>query len=208
MRTTCSRSKTKILPSPILPVFADFSIASITRSVSPSSTAASIFTLGRKSTTYSAPRYSSVWPFWRPKPLTSVTVMPCTPMPERASRTSSSLNGLMMAVTSFMSAPLETCRSEVLLHTHDEARPGEVLVAATGQVVGEAEMALPVGAHHAGAQDEAAEFLGHGDRVIHIGAEVLDALPADVRHDRVAAAHVEGGAQVEVAAALTVGRAE
>jgi hypothetical protein len=29
-------------------------------------------------------------------------VMPCTPMPERASRTSSSLKGLMMAVTSFM----------------------------------------------------------------------------------------------------------
>jgi hypothetical protein len=35
--------------------------------------------LGRKSTTYSAPRYSSVWPFCRPKPLTSVTVMPETP---------------------------------------------------------------------------------------------------------------------------------
>ena len=29
MRTTCSRSKTKILPSPILPVLADFSMASI-----------------------------------------------------------------------------------------------------------------------------------------------------------------------------------
>src|SRR5690349_11292680 len=28
--------------------------------------------------------------------------MPCTPIAERASRTSSSLNGLMMAVTSFM----------------------------------------------------------------------------------------------------------
>src|SRR5258706_15478659 len=65
--------------------------------------AASIFTLGRKSTTYSAPRYSSVCPFWRPKPLTSVTVMPCTPIADSASRTSSSLNGLMMAVTSFIS---------------------------------------------------------------------------------------------------------
>ena len=32
MRTTCSRSETKIFPSPILPVFAAFSIASITRS--------------------------------------------------------------------------------------------------------------------------------------------------------------------------------
>jgi hypothetical protein len=35
---------------------------------------------GTKSTTYSAPRYSSVWPRWRPKPFTSVTVMPDTPM--------------------------------------------------------------------------------------------------------------------------------
>src|SRR5882762_2203977 len=102
MRTTCSRSNTKILPSPILPVFADFSIASITCSSSSVLIAASIFTLGRKSTTYSAPRYSSVWPFCRPKPLTSVTVIPCTPIADRASRTSSSLNGLMIAVTSFI----------------------------------------------------------------------------------------------------------
>src|SRR5437773_367517 len=69
------------------------------------SAAAAIFTLGRKSTTYSAPRYSSVWPFWRPKPFTSVTVTPCTPMALRASRTSSSLNGLTMAVTIFMVEP-------------------------------------------------------------------------------------------------------
>src|SRR5260221_6255862 len=102
MRITFSSSNTKILPSPILPVFADFSIASITCSSISDLTAASIFTLGRKSTTYSAPRYSSVCPFWRPKPLPSVTVIPCTPMPESASRTSSSLNGLMIAVTSFM----------------------------------------------------------------------------------------------------------
>jgi hypothetical protein len=47
---------TKILPSPILPVRAEDSMASITRSTSASSTAASILTLGRKSTTYSAPR--------------------------------------------------------------------------------------------------------------------------------------------------------
>src|SRR5579859_7445898 len=58
--------------------------------------------LGTKSTTYSAPRYSSVWPRWRPKPFTSVTVMPETPMSDSAARTSSSLNGLMIAVTSFM----------------------------------------------------------------------------------------------------------
>lgn len=51
---------------------------------------------------YSAPRYSSVWPFWRPKPLTSVTVIPDTPTWDNASRTSSSLKGLMMAMMSFM----------------------------------------------------------------------------------------------------------
>src|SRR5271167_1287223 len=57
---------------------------------------------GTKSTTYSAPRYSSVWPRWRPKPLTSVTVIPDTPISESAARTSSSLNGLMMAVINFI----------------------------------------------------------------------------------------------------------
>src|SRR5450432_2788404 len=105
MRTTCSSVETKTLPSPILPVRAAASMASITRSTIASSTAASIFTLGRKSTTYSAPRYSSVCPFWRPKPLTSVTVTPCTPMALRASRTSSSLNGLTIAVTIFIAPP-------------------------------------------------------------------------------------------------------
>ena len=42
----------------------------------PSSTTTSIFTLGTKSTVYSVPRYISVWPFCRPKPRTSVIVMP------------------------------------------------------------------------------------------------------------------------------------
>jgi hypothetical protein len=74
-----------------------------------SATTISILILGRKSTTYSAPRYSSVWPFWRPKPLTSVTVRPVTPISDKASRTSSSLNGLMMA--SIFSWPLLLGRS-------------------------------------------------------------------------------------------------
>ena len=81
-------------------------MASMARSTKSVATAASILTLGKKSTTYSAPRYSSVCPFWRPKPLTSVTVMPCTPMADKASRTSSSLNGLMMAVMIFMGYPI------------------------------------------------------------------------------------------------------
>ncbi|EEI86820.1 hypothetical protein HMPREF0072_0616, partial [Anaerococcus lactolyticus ATCC 51172] len=65
MRMTCSTAVTKILPSPILPVPADDWIASITASARSSVTTVSILILGRKSTTYSAPRYSSVWPFWR-----------------------------------------------------------------------------------------------------------------------------------------------
>ena len=40
--------------------------------------------------------------FLASKPLTSVTVIPCTPMADKASRTSSSLKGLTMAVTIFM----------------------------------------------------------------------------------------------------------
>src|SRR5690606_34811659 len=102
MRMTSSRLEMKILPSPILPVLEDLVMASTTASTMPSSMAISSFTSGRKSTTYSAPRYSSVWPFWRPKPLTYVSVMPCTPTSASASRTSSTLKGLMKAVISFM----------------------------------------------------------------------------------------------------------
>jgi len=47
--------------------------------------------LGTKSTVYSVPRYISVCPFWRPKPRTSVTVMPLTPLCIKASLTSSNL---------------------------------------------------------------------------------------------------------------------
>src|SRR5581483_5629250 len=41
-------------------------------------------------------------PFWRPNPFTSETVRPWIPSEVKASRTSSSLNDLMIAVTSFM----------------------------------------------------------------------------------------------------------
>src|ERR1700712_5226996 len=182
MRTTCSRSYTKIFPSPILPVRAEPSTASITRSTRSSDTAASIFTLGRKSTTYSAPRYSSVWPFWRPKPLTSVTVMPCTPIPERASRTSSSLNALMIAVTSFMMAPLETAGSEAVLRADHQAGPAGELAGG-----GEVERSLGVGADHRGGQREsAAHVLADRERVIGVRghARVPDLLVSDVRHER------------------------
>jgi hypothetical protein len=47
-----------------------------------SASTTSTFTFGRKSTTYSAPRYSSVCPFCRPKPLASMTVIPEGRFPE------------------------------------------------------------------------------------------------------------------------------
>jgi hypothetical protein len=56
MRSALSTGMTKILPSPMRPVCAAAAIASTTRSASASSTTTSSFTLGRKSTTYSAPR--------------------------------------------------------------------------------------------------------------------------------------------------------
>ncbi len=103
---TCSTGLTKILPSPIFPVCAALTMVSIALSSILSVMISSIFTLGRKSTTYSAPRYNSVWPFWRPKPLTSVTVNPATPISDKASLTSSSLNGLITASIFFNLYPL------------------------------------------------------------------------------------------------------
>jgi hypothetical protein len=56
MRIASSIGSTKILPSPIRPVFAAETMASITLSTISSLTAISILIFGRKSTTYSAPR--------------------------------------------------------------------------------------------------------------------------------------------------------
>src|SRR5439155_4517130 len=106
MRTTCSTLVTNILPSPIFPVRAALTTASMARSTNASPRITSTLTLGRKSTTYSAPRYNSVCPFWRPNPFTSVTVRPVTPSSDNASRTSSSLNGLMIASTFFIATLL------------------------------------------------------------------------------------------------------
>jgi uncharacterized membrane protein len=62
MRVTDSTGRTQILPSPILPVRADSTIASRTDSASSSPTSTSMRTFGTKSTVYSAPRYTSVCP--------------------------------------------------------------------------------------------------------------------------------------------------
>src|SRR4029078_7973076 len=56
IRNTDSRSDTKILPSPTLPVFAARAMVSITRFAMLSATYSSIFTFGTKSVVYSAPR--------------------------------------------------------------------------------------------------------------------------------------------------------
>src|SRR5207253_5812736 len=95
IRTAVDTGFTKILPSPMLPVLAAAATISTTFEAIGSGTTTSILILGMKSIVYSPPRYSSVCPFWRPKPRTSDTVMPTTPMPVSASFTSSSLNGLM-----------------------------------------------------------------------------------------------------------------
>src|SRR5271157_3228064 len=92
-----------IFPSPIFPVFADFSIASTTLGASTSEVTTSIFILGIKSTTYSAPLYNSVCPFCLPNPFTSVTVIPWMPISFRASFTSSSLKGFIIASIFFIS---------------------------------------------------------------------------------------------------------
>ena len=76
--------------------------AAMIRSASSSSARISTRTFGTKSIVYSAPRYTSVWPRWRPNPCTSDTVRPCTPRSLSAALTSSSLKGLMMPTMSFM----------------------------------------------------------------------------------------------------------
>ena len=95
---------------------------STTRSASASSTRISTRTFGTKSTVYSAPRYTSVCPRWRPKPCTSETVSPWTPRSLTASFTSSSLNGLMIPTISFI------CDSH-----HGARHPGRPLVVRPGR---------------------------------------------------------------------------
>src|SRR2546426_4967507 len=112
MRSASSSGATTPFPSPMLPVLAAAAISATTLSAMASVTTTSTFILGRKSTVYSPPRYISVWPFWRPKPRTSLTVMPMMPAPVSASFTSSSLNGLMIASIFFIPcAPAPSARA-------------------------------------------------------------------------------------------------
>src|SRR5689334_23466547 len=84
--------------------------------------------------------------------------MPCTPIAERASRTSSSLKGLMMAVTSFMNG--FWWASELVERLHGEGR--ERL--AERPAVGETRVARPVGAHLAAQLEVVRGEIGRGQR--------------------------------------------
>src|SRR6476660_1006520 len=100
--------------------------------------------------------------------------MPCTPMSESASRTSSSLKGLMMAVTIFILGSSGNGRMP---------RPLRLGLQGFGErddharLVHVAEEGLLVGADDSGTQCEAAAEVVHAaDAVVHVvgHAEVLD----------------------------------
>src|SRR5690606_29389281 len=198
MRMAWSSSTTNTLPSPTLPVPAERAIASSAASNIPSVTAVSIFSLGRKSTTYSAPRYNSVWPFCRPKPFTSVTVRPDTPTSPSASRTSSSLNGRMMAVISFMVRLLRDGGCAPSERRRQRQHEGVVEAVDVGVVPGR------------GDAEAVLELPGHAELPVRVvrPAGVPDPLPAAAGVERPAGAEFPAGGQVEVAAAAGIGDAE
>src|SRR5258706_13240372 len=143
--------------------------------------------------------------------------MPCTPMLESASRTSSSLNGLMMAVTSFMRSPVSDSFAD---RKHDDAAAGvlELRARARGQLVGEAvearvghvAAALGAGVEIGGAEHPAGNVLGDADLpvgVVAVGgigprAPALELELAQVADDSPASAQVVGRAQVPVVRAF------
>src|SRR5688572_15709979 len=139
--------------------------------------------------------------------------MPCTPIAESASRTSSSLNGLMMAVTSFMCSPLSWNASERVADEADHALVAPVL--AEDREVDR----VPVGVLVVRAGGEAvAEVVGRAQlphRVREIGVvEVAVLLPAPVALVADHAVQREPGRErlvhreLEVIAALAAGHAE
>jgi len=107
-----SNGRTKIFPSPISPfspVRPPLMMALIVGSTNASFTAICNWTLRSKLTVSSRPRYTSVCPFWRPKPWQSMTVSRTTSTSFSASLTASSRFGWMMAIISFIdeSSPQE-----------------------------------------------------------------------------------------------------
>src|SRR3989442_15541170 len=98
----CSTGRTKTRPSPISPVRAVSIMVLIVSSTISSAITSSIIIFGSSVTLYSVPRYTALCPFCRPWPRTSVTVMPAMLSLVRASFTSSSLFGRMIALMSFI----------------------------------------------------------------------------------------------------------
>ena len=100
MRTARSMSLTQILPSPILPVAAERAMTSAM--ASPDVVEHDLDDhLGDEVDLVLGAAVGLGVPALTSEPRTSPTVMPATPAALRASFTSSSLNGLMTAVTSF-----------------------------------------------------------------------------------------------------------
>ena len=105
MRSACSTGVTKILPSPILPVCAAFWIASTALDLGVVDHDLDL-TFGQEAHQVLGAAIDFGLALLPAEPLDlSLTVRPDTPTPVRASRTSSSLNGLMMADTIFMRFP-------------------------------------------------------------------------------------------------------
>src|SRR5690606_23837873 len=131
-------------------------------------------------------------------PLTSVTVSPATPASPSASRTSSSLNGRMIAMISFMERLLWRGLGRSERHRqryqHGVVEAGEVGV-------------VPFGADG----ESVLEALAAGELpvvVVQVAAVAADPLPAVARADAPAALELPARAQVERRAAVGVGDAE
>jgi len=105
IRTTSSTLVTKIFPSPIRPVRADFSTSSTTWATRSSGTMISILILEGNQPRIPPPVQFGV-PLLAAEPLDLGNRHPWTPMSFSDSFTSSSLNGLMIASTFFIGSPL------------------------------------------------------------------------------------------------------
>src|SRR5262249_42868428 len=122
-----------------------------------------------------------------------------------ASRTSSSLNGLMIAVTSFIGLP----RLESLAdRQHDRALAGVLGLSAAGvqeavELTG-AAITLRVGVDVSRAQDPAAEVLRHAELPVGVAAvvDVLQIEVSDVADQAPTAAEVVRSAEIDVIGVL------
>src|ERR1700682_2739895 len=112
IRMASSTRDRNILPSPIFPVLAVCKIVSTTRF--PSVSGSTLFSLPfcNKPPGYSRPRYTSVCPFCRPCPRTSVTVIPSIPISRSAFFTESNRDGWIIASSFIMEvcAPVTALR--------------------------------------------------------------------------------------------------